>query len=363
MPSFIDFVSRGHVDSRQFVSCPSLPHSYYYPYISPAITSALVAVGSCVLNDYFDLKTDRINNLERSLVQGRVRPLHALLLALACLSMALFVGNSVVPTGTKINGLFFLCRQTSAVPMLDLASAGGKYPGAENVQLLLRLLRRIVYMAVLAVSLYTPVFKPIPFLKNGVVSLVTAASVVLGGLAALAVSTCSSIPSSLPPSLLASASVVFCHMYHREILMDIDDTERDKAGHILTLPRLFGKSLALSLGGALVALSTAVSGWIVWTQHGLRLPSLPIFQAGGFRGGTGGIAARLAGEMGMGVIRASAAWFAPVAVCVAGLSICVYDWRVVWMRGFRHEDIDKGIAWCPLAMVVMLLLMGTGCST
>lgn len=143
--------------------------------------------------------------------------------------------------------------------------------------------------------------------------------------------------------------------------MDIDDTERDEAGQILTLPWLFGKPLALSLGGGLVALGTAVSAWVVWTQHGLRLSSLPILQKRGLRGGAGGVAARLAGVLGMRVVGAPAAWLAPMAVCVAGFSVCVYDWRFVWRRGFRHEDLDKGIAWCPLAMVVMLLLMGTGC--
>ena len=224
------------------------------------------------------------------------------------------------------------------------------------------LLRRIVHLAVLAVMLYTPVFKPLPFLKNGVVALVTAASVALGGLAALAVSTSSSIPSSLPPSLLASAFVVFCHMYHREILMDIDDTEGDEAGQILTLPRLFGKPLALLLGGGLVAVGTAVSAWVVGVQHGLRLSSLRLLQNGGVRGGAEKIAAALTGVVGGRVVGATAAWLAPVAVCAAGVSVCAYDWGVVWRRGFRHEDVSKGISWCLLAMIVMMLLMGTGSS-
>jgi hypothetical protein len=220
------------------------------------------------------------------------------------------------------------------------------------------LLRRIVHLAVVAVTLYTPVFKPLPFLKNGVVALVTAASVALGGLAALAVSTSSSVPSSLPPSLAASAFVVFCHMYHREILMDIDDTEGDEAGQILTLPRLLGKPLALLLGGGLVALGTALSAWVVGMQHGLRLSSLGVLQNGVVRGGAE-VAATVAGIVGLRVVGATA-WLAPVAVCAAGVSLCAYDWRVVWRKEFRHDDVSKGIAWSPLAMVVMLLLMGTG---
>lgn len=325
-------------------------------------------MGSCVLNDVFDLKIDRINHPERTLVRGEVHPLHALLLAIGCLSAALLLGNSVVGGGltqtSANNGFFSHFRQATSGSMLGLASAGrgsaAAAAGTTSAPLPMLLLQRIVHMAVLAVTLYTPVLKPLPFLKNGVVALVTAASVALGGLAALSVSTSSSIPSSLPPSLLASAFVVFCHMYHREILMDIDDTEGDEAGQILTLPRLLGKPLSLLLGGGLVAVGTAVSAWVVGMQHGLRLSSLPVLQNGGVRGGAGKVAATLAGVMGMRVVGATAAWLAPVVVCAAGVSVCVYDWRVVWRRGFRHEDVSKGIAWSPLAMVVMLLLMGAG---
>lgn len=327
-------------------------------------------MGSCVLNDFFDLKIDRINHPERTLVTGKVHPLHALLLALACLTTALLLGNSVVVgslshRGTT-NGFFSLLRQATLGSMLGLAPAGGGSAVAATAAAAaasprpMLLLRRIVHLSVLAVTLYTPVFKPLPFLKNGVVALVTAASVALGGLAALAVPTSSSIPSSLPPSLLASAFVVFSHMYHREILMDIDDTEGDEAGQVLTLPRLFGKPLALLLGGGLVALGTAVSAWVVGMQHGLTLSSLRVLQHGGVRGGAGAAAAALAGVVGGRVVGATAAWFAPVAVCAAGVSVCAYDWRVVWKGGFRHEDVSKGIAWSPLAMVVMVLLMGTG---
>lgn len=144
-----------------------------------AVISALVAVGSCVLNDYFDLRIDAINKPEvhpqttpahprqrdfdhlhytttphapsnpppppltlpislppqRSLVQGTVRP-----------SVALLIGSSLL---------------TAA------------FAAASPVLIASPLLRRIIRAAVLAVTLYTPVFKPVPFLKNAVVAGVT----------------------------------------------------------------------------------------------------------------------------------------------------------------------------------------------
>jgi 4-hydroxybenzoate polyprenyltransferase len=124
------------------------------------VISALVAVGSCVLNDWFDLKVDAINkpdvsvtspcrrigcrgmtclpsvlaSRQRSLVRGSVSPSHALAIGSCCLALAFW----------------------SAASLQSL------------------ILRQIVRFAVVAVTLYTPVFKPLPFVKNAVVAGVTA---------------------------------------------------------------------------------------------------------------------------------------------------------------------------------------------
>lgn len=106
-----------------------------------ALASALVAVGSCVLNDFLDLRVDQVNKPGSALVQGKVKPAHALLISVACLGAA-FGTSFVAPAA---------CLQT------------------------------IVRAAVVAVTLYTPVFKPVPFVKNCVVASVTA-----GGLCGIA---------------------------------------------------------------------------------------------------------------------------------------------------------------------------------
>lgn len=102
--------------------------------LTMALASALVAVGSCVLNDYLDLHVDQVNKPDSALVAGRVKPAHALLISVALLGAA-FGTSFVAPAAC---------------------------------------LRTIVRAAVVAVTLYTPVFKPVPLVKNGVVALVTA---------------------------------------------------------------------------------------------------------------------------------------------------------------------------------------------
>ncbi len=246
-----------------------------------AVVSALVAVGSCVLNDWFDVHVDRHNHPERTLAAGKVQPHYALGLGVGCLALALLVGMWAAPSGS--------------------------------------LLALIVRLAVVAVTLYTPVFKPVPFLKNGVVAAVTAASVTLGGLASGA-----ALGATLAPAL-----VVFCQIYHREILMDITDTEGDAQFGIWTLPRLLGKRLAMLVAMGLFALGTGVASSVHWS---------------GVAGGGGG-----GGE---------GAWFPLAVVWAAGAATCVYEWRVVWRHGFRHEDVSRVIAYSPIAMAVMLFLMG-----
>ena len=319
-----------------------------------------MAVGSCVLNDYFDRGVDRINHPERTLVQGQIRPIYALLLALSCLTTALLLGN--IDLSCTIHRAFAsvpVAGQPStsylSPPPMRWATARTLTPHSytESTR---RLLRRIVQTAVAAVVLYTPVFKPFPFLKNGVVALVIAASVALGGLAAATTATLSSLPSSLPPSLLAAVITVSCHIFHREILMDIDDIAGDHAGGILTLPRLLGKPLSLSLGGVLVAVSTWVSARLVVIQHALTFSSLfSLFNGPGllaFRAawGAAGPHGTAGGALG--------GWAALGSICVAGVVVCLYDWRVVWRGGFRGRDVERGVKWAPLAMLTVLLVLG-----
>lgn len=235
-----------------------------------ALASALVAVGSCVLNDWFDRRVDRVNKPDSALVQGRVPPTHALLISLAALGAAF--GTSYAVSGVSA-------------------------------------LSSIVRAAVVAVTLYTPCFKPVPFIKNLVVAAVTggacwcciaractmlyvcscmhgcitharessiyvgllisfqthaiepeqtSASLALGGLAT----------GSPLQAVAAPTALVFLGIYHREILMDIDDVEGDAQGQIMTLPRLLGRRGALWVASTLFAGASLLSAHYVLMQVG-----------------------------------------------------------------------------------------------
>ncbi|CAN0155966.1 unnamed protein product, partial [Laminaria digitata] len=54
------------------------PVSIGIPVLLTAWAAASVAVGSCVLNDWFDIELDRLNEPDRPLVTGEVVPVHAL---------------------------------------------------------------------------------------------------------------------------------------------------------------------------------------------------------------------------------------------------------------------------------------------
>lgn len=167
--------------------------------IFTAVAAAAISVGSCVLNDWFDIELDRVNKPNRPLVTGEVMPHHALIMGLTFLSVA-------------------------------LVSASAVHPAA---------LQATIIASVALTSAYTPLLKPLPLVKNFVVAAVIAGAISSGGLAAGA-----GLAATLAPTCLT-----FFVIAHREILMDITDIEGDSSSGIRTLPVLLGreKSLALAL--------------------------------------------------------------------------------------------------------------------
>jgi 1,4-dihydroxy-2-naphthoate octaprenyltransferase len=64
------------------------------------------------------------------------------------------------------------------------------------------------------------------------------------------------------------ALIVFLGIYHREILMDIDDVEGDAQCRIMTLPRLLGRNGALLMASGLFAGGSLLSARHLLTQVG-----------------------------------------------------------------------------------------------
>ncbi|CAM9443438.1 unnamed protein product, partial [Phaeothamnion confervicola] len=153
-----------------------------------ALAAALIAVGSCVLNDLLDIELDRINKPDRPLVTGAVSPSHAAAIAALCLSGA--------------------CASAWLVSPLALQA--------------------VILASVALVSAYTTLLKPLPLVKNMVTAGIIAASVASGGLAAGA-----SVHGTLAPM-----AITFFGTVHREILMDINDAAGDAVAGVRTIPVL-----------------------------------------------------------------------------------------------------------------------------
>jgi len=68
--------------------------------------------------------------------------------------------------------------------------------------------------------------------------------------------------------MLVPAALVFLGIYHREILMDIDDVEGDRQCQIMTLPRLLGRGGALLVASGLFAGGSLLSAHHVLTRVG-----------------------------------------------------------------------------------------------
>ncbi|CAM9859264.1 unnamed protein product [Ascophyllum nodosum] len=175
-----------------------------------AWAAASVAMGSCVLNDWFDMDIDRVNKPDRPLVTGEVVPEHAL-----AIGMVLLLGA--------------------------LASAWAVHPAA---------LQATIAASVGLTSAYTPVLKPIPVVKNLVVAGVVAAAIASGGLASG-----TGIAATLSPSLLTFFTIAY-----REILMDVSDVEGDRAAGVRTIPVLLGRESAMAIASALLTAGVVAGG-------------------------------------------------------------------------------------------------------
>ncbi|KAK9814843.1 hypothetical protein WJX72_012464 [[Myrmecia] bisecta] len=178
-----------------------------------SLLSSGVAVASVVVNDYFDFASgvDGVNSPDKPLPSGTIRPDGALLFA------------SVIYIGV----LMAACLMEPP------------------------LLRLIVAMSAGATLLYTPLLKRLTCVKNATVAAIIAASPIAGALAAGA--------SSLGVrAVIAPCAFVFLAIMYREILMDIQDVEGDRAARVWTLPVMLGRKRALGVAVGLFATASVL---------------------------------------------------------------------------------------------------------
>ena len=177
----------------------SLVHSTSF--VVSTVSTILVLMSSMVINDIYDYKIDKVNNPSRPIASGQVKIYEAVLLNLALVGSAEYLSMRFLP---------------------------------ESLQL-------IIHFAIINVSLYTPVFKRMPFIKNMSCASLVAFTIFFSGLSSV------SGPMSQHKNfgfLAITLSLVFYGSLSNEILLDIRDYEGDKKHNIVTIPVLFGKDIA-----------------------------------------------------------------------------------------------------------------------
>lgn len=171
----------------------------------------LVTGASMVINDVFDSEVDKSNNKRRPIPLGKVTPKEATLFFFALTTIAI-----------TLNGIF--------------------------------LRSRMVTLDILLITMYTPVFKKIPLVKNIVCSSVVANTIYLSGFYA-------NKPSCIVSNVLVQSTtlVIFFNSLFIEILLDIGDRQGDKENKIYTLPVLFGNDITLLTASLFLSLGTSTS--------------------------------------------------------------------------------------------------------
>lgn len=177
-----------------------------------------IALGSMVINDFFDRVSDAVNAPHKPLPSGRVPPDGALLFG---------------------GGLY----------LTTLVGAAWMEPAA---------LRFLVAGSAGVTLVYTPVLKRIPGLKTASVAAVIAAAPAAGAIAIVGAT--AGITVAAPAVAFAFAAIS-----HRELLMDTTDVAGDAAAGVATLPVLLGET-----GGLAVAAILAWAAGVGLTAAALR---------------------------------------------------------------------------------------------
>jgi 4-hydroxybenzoate polyprenyltransferase len=175
-------------------------------FITSSLITLSVMTNSMIINDLFDMPIDKINNPSRPLITGEINPKEAI---------ALF---AFIATTAEL-----LTRQ-----LPDPA------------------LRACARSAMITITLYTPLFKKIPLVKNVICSSLVAFSILFCG---------STISNHNPLPLMIATQHVFTGSLHNEILLDIRDIEGDTSANIKTIPVLFGQMVAWKLATCVVILN------------------------------------------------------------------------------------------------------------
>lgn len=190
-----------------WIANPSLQNLLSSPkFIVSAINTVNVMSSSMVVNDIFDMEVDTINNPKRPLVTGEI---------------------------TKKDAILFNCFIIGLTEFLSFRYLTPK-------------LTLFVNLALLNVTLYTPILKKILFVKNLSCASLVAFSLYFAGLASI--NTNSFLLSNQSKKLLSIASnIIFFGSLYNELVLDMRDYEGDKKMGINTVPVVYGLNKTLDI--------------------------------------------------------------------------------------------------------------------
>jgi geranylgeranylglycerol-phosphate geranylgeranyltransferase len=190
------------------------------PFIISIINTVLIMSSSMVLNDIYDLEIDKINSTDRPLVTGKITKLEAFLFAISLLGSTEYLTFIYLPDNLKF----------------------------------------IIQLAIIQISIYTPILKKILFIKNISCAALVSFSLFFSGL---------SVSNSLTECnknlglLSITMSIVFFGSLCNEILLDVRDKEGDKMNNIITIPVVFGNNFALLFSSGIIFFNVILNSFSI----------------------------------------------------------------------------------------------------
>lgn len=198
-PNFIQFI--------KIIKSPIIIYSL--------ISTLLLLSANMAINDLFDLKIDRINNLDRPLVSGEIKVKEAILLVISLI------------LSTELINIFLLP------------------PKIQN----------IVHLSILFTFIYTPILKKILFIKNISCALMVAYTIFFGGISLYNGNFNLFQLNNKNNFFYQIIIFIFFGSLYNEILLDIRDYEGDKKNNISTIATVFGNKNALNFNKKILFLN------------------------------------------------------------------------------------------------------------
>jgi geranylgeranylglycerol-phosphate geranylgeranyltransferase len=163
--------------------------------ILASISAALVAAAGNIINDIYDVETDKMSHPERILPLGKLAKI-------------------------EVKYEYLILNIISAIVSINLS----------------HVLFWIVFMSAFLLFIYSAYLKKIPLISNTTVALLTGLAFIYGGYAV-----------GNPEAGIIPAVFAFLINLIREIVKDIQDIEGDKKQNIITFPIKYGTQSAKSL--------------------------------------------------------------------------------------------------------------------